>query len=316
MKRAISVLVLLALVAMLAVPGFCETTAVRVGALTGPTAMGMAQLLGAPEYTPTIVGAADELMPRILQGEVDIAAVPANLAATLYQKTQGGVTVLAVNVLGVLYVGELGGETVQTVADLKGKTLLATGKGATPEYFLRYILTQNGLDPDKDVAIQWKSEPSEVVALLNAKGEGLAMLPQPYVTAAANQLGENFRIALSVSEEWEKLESDSRCTTAVVMARTAFVQEHPEQVQAFLEALSQSVQWVNAQPQEAAELCEQLGIIKAGVAKKAIPGCNLVCITGDEMKQALSGCLEVIYDQNPKAVGGKLPGNDLYYGAE
>lgn len=316
MKRAISALVLLALVAMLAVPGFCETTAVRVGALTGPTAMGMAQLLDEPEYTPTIVGTADELMPRILQGEVDIATVPANLAATLYQKTQGGVTVLAVNVLGVLYVGELGGETVQTVADLKGKTLLATGKGATPEYFLRYILTQNGLDPDKDVAIQWKSEPSEVVALLNAKGEGLAMLPQPYVTAAANQLGENFRIALSVSEEWEKLESDSRCTTAVVMARTAFVQEHPEQVQAFLEALSQSVQWVNEQPQEAAELCEQLGIIKAGVAKKAIPGCNLVCITGDEMKQALSGCLEVIYDQNPKAVGGNLPGDDFYYGAE
>lgn len=316
MKRAISALVLLALVAMLAVPGFCETTAVRVGALTGPTAMGMAQLLDEPEYTPTIVGTADELMPRILQGEVDIAAVPANLAATLYQKTQGGVTVLAVNVLGVLYVGELGGDTVQSVADLKGKTLLATGKGATPEYFLRYILTQNGLDPDKDVAIQWKSEPSEVVALLNAKGEGLAMLPQPYVTAAANQLGENFRIALSVSEEWEKLESDSRCTTAVVMARTAFVQEHPEQVQAFLEALSQSVQWVNEQPQEAAELCEQLGIIKAGVARKAIPGCNLVCITGDEMKQALSGCLEVIYDQNPKAVGGKLPGNDFYYGAE
>lgn len=316
MKRAISALVLLALVAILAVPGFCETTAVRVGALTGPTAMGMAQLLDEPEYTPTIVGTADELMPRILQGEVDIAAVPANLAATLYQKTQGGVTVLAVNVLGVLYIGELGGETVQTVADLKGKTLLATGKGATPEYFLRYILTQNGLDPDKDVAIQWKSEPSEVVALLNAKGEGLAMLPQPYVTAAANQLGENFRIALSVSEEWEKLESDSRCTTAVVMARTAFVQEHPEQVQAFLEALSQSVQWVNEQPQEAAELCEQLGIIKAGVARKAIPGCNLVCITGDEMKQALSGCLEVIYDQNPKAVGGKLPGNDFYYGAE
>ena len=316
MKKAISALVLLALVAMLAVPGFCETTAVRGGALTGPTAMGMAQLLNQPEYTPTIVGAADELMPRILQGEVDIAAVPANLAATLYQKTQGGVTVLAVNVLGVLYVGELGGETVQTVADLKGKTLLATGKGATPEYFLRYILTQNGLDPDKDVAIQWKSEPSEVVALLNAKGSGIAMLPQPYVTAAGNQLGEDFRIALSVSEEWEKLESDSLCTTAVVLAQTAFVQAHPEQVEAFLQQLSDSVQWVNDQPQEAAALCEQLGIIKAGIAQKAIPGCNLVCITGNEMKQALSGCLEVIYDQNPKAVGGSLPGDDFYYGAE
>lgn len=316
MKRAISAFVLFALLAVLAVPGFCEGTQTRVGALTGPTAMGMAQLLEQPEYTPTVVGAADELMPRILQGEVDIAAVPANLAATLYNKTQGGVTVLAVNVLGVLYIGELGGDTVQSVADLKGKTLLATGKGSTPEYFLRYILTQNGLNPDEDVTVEWKSEPSEVVALLKAKEAGIAMLPQPYVTAAGNQLGEDFRIALSLSQEWEKLDNGTLCTTAVVLAQTAFVQEHPEQVQAFLEQLSQSVQWVNENPAEAAEKCEQLGIIKAGVAKKAIPNCNLVCITGDDMKAALSGCLEVIYQQNPKAVGGAMPGSDFYYGAE
>lgn len=316
MKRAISAIILFALLAVLAVPGFCDAAQVQVGALTGPTAMGMVQLLEQPEYAPTIVGAADELMPRILHGEVDIAAVPANLAATLYNRAQGGVTVLAVNVLGVLYIGELGGETVQSVADLKGKTLLATGKGSTPEYFLRYILTQNGLDPDEDVTIEWKSEPSEVVALLNAKGEGLAMLPQPYVTAAATQLGEDFRIALSLSEEWEKLDNGTLCTTAVVIAQTAFVQEHPEQVQAFLERLSQSVQWVNENPDKAAEVCEELGIIKAGVAKKAIPNCNLVCITGDEMKAALSGCLNVIYEQNPKAVGGSLPGGDFYYGAE
>lgn len=316
MKRAICALVLFALLAVMAIPGYCEADAVRVGALTGPTAMGMAQLLEQPDYTPTIVGAADELMPKILQGEVDIAAVPANLAATLYNKTQGGVTVLAVNVLGVLYIGELGGETVQSVSDLKGKTLLATGKGSTPEYFLRYVLTQNGLNPDKDVTVEWKSEPSEVVALLNAKGEGIAMLPQPYVTAAAGQLGEGFRIALSLSQEWEKLENGTLCTTAVVLAQTEFVQQHPEETAQFLDVLAQSVQWVNENPEAAAEGCEALGIIKAGVAKKAIPGCNLVCITGSEMKAALSGCLGVIFEQNPKAVGGAMPGDDFYYGAE
>ena len=182
---------------------------VRLGAMTGPTGIGMVKLFQTADenpdsgYTYTIKGAADELTPMILQGELDIVSVPANLASVLYNKTEGGVQALAVNVLGVLYVAEFNGETVQSVADLKGKTLYATGKGSTPEYFLRYVLTQNGLDPDKDLTIEWKSEPSEVVATLNDQGTGIAMLPQPYVTAAAAQLGDGFRVALSVSDEWE-----------------------------------------------------------------------------------------------------------------
>lgn len=164
---------------------------VRLGAMTGPTGIGMVKLFRTADenpdsgYTYTIKGAADELTPMILQGELDIVSVPANLASVLYNKTEGGVQALAVNVLGVLYVAEFNGETVQSVTDLKGKTLYATGKGSTPEYFLRYVLTQNGLDPDKDLTIEWKSEPSEVVATLNDQGTGIAMLPQPYVTAAA-----------------------------------------------------------------------------------------------------------------------------------
>lgn len=314
MKRLICIL--LALSVFAALPVCAQGEAVRVGALTGPTAMGMVGLLEEEAYEPVILGTADELVPRILQGQVDIASVPANLASTLYNKTGGDAVVLAVNVLGVLYIGEYNTEQVHTLADLKGRTIYATGKGSTPEYFLRYVLSQNGLDPDRDVTIEWKSEPSEVVALLNEAQAGLAMLPQPYVTAASAQLGEGFRVALSISEAWEALDNGSLCTTAVVMARREFVEQNPEAVEAFLEELEKSVAWVNENPEQAAQLCQDYGIIKVGVAQKAIPDCNLVCLTGEGMKQALSGCLEVIFGENPKAVGGKLPGSDFYYGAQ
>ena len=314
MKKSIPVLCLLLILTVLPLRAQAEN--VRVGALTGPTAMGMAQLLGSDGCTPMIFGAADELTPLILKGEVDIAAVPANLAAVLYNRTEGEIAVLAVNVLGVLYLCEYNSRELTGLADLKGKTIYATGKGSTPEYFLRHILVQNGLDPDTDVTIEWKSEPGEVVALLNANQSGIAMLPQPYVTAAAGQLGEGFRAVLSVSGEWEKAQDGTRCTTAVVIARREFIRQNPEAVENFLDELAQSVAWVNENPEAAGTLCQELGIAKAAVAQKAIPACNLVCITGDEMKQALSGCLAVIEAQNPKAVGGSLPGDDFYYGAQ
>ena len=319
MKKLISALLLLCMLTVLiALPVCAEGEAIQVGALTGPTAMGMVKLLedGKDTYEPTILGAADELVPLILQGKVDIASVPANLAATLYNKTEGGITALAVNVLGVLYIGEFNTENLHSLADLKGQTIYATGKGSTPEYFLRYVLSQNGIDPDKDVTVEWKSEPSEVVALLNAEQKGIAMLPQPYVTAAASQLGEGFRVALSLSDEWANLDNGTLCTTAVVMARSEFVEQNPEAVEAFLAEFEASVQWVNENVADAAQLCGDYGIIKAPVAQKAIPQCNIVCITGEAMKQALSGCLGVIFAENPKAVGGQLPGDDFYYGAE
>lgn len=316
MKKLISVLLLLCFFA--ALPVCAQGEAIQVGALTGPTAMGMVRLLedGKDTYEPTILGAADELVPLILQGQVDIASIPANLAATLYNKTQGGITVLAVNVLGVLYIGEYNTENLQSLADLKGQTIYATGKGSTPEYFLRYVLSQNGIDPDKDVTVEWKSEPSEVVALLNAEQKGIAMLPQPYVTAAAAQLGEGFRVALSLSDEWAALDNGTLCTTAVVMAQKEFAEQNPEAVEQFLTELEASVAWVNENVEDAAQLCGDYGIIKAPVAQKAIPQCNLVCITGADMQQALSGCLNVIFEENPKAVGGALPESDFYYGGE
>lgn len=297
-----------------------KAASVRLGAMTGPTGIGMVKLFDDADqnavspYSYTIKGAADELTPLLLQGELDIVSVPSNLASVLYNKTEGGVKALAVNVLGVLYLAEYGTDEISSVADLKGKTIYATGKGSTPEYFLRYVLTQNGLDPDKDVTLDFKSEPSEVVAVLNAEGSGVAMLPQPYVIAAAGQLGEGFQVKLSLSEEWEKVGSGSLCTTACILVRTQFAEENPEAVEQFLADFAASASWVNENPEEAGELCGKYDIVKAAVAKKAIPQCNIVCITGAEMKAALSGCLNVLFEQNPKAVGGNLPGDNFYYG--
>ena len=132
-----------------------DETLVHVLALKGPTSMGMVKMMSdndskeSPADTFELAAAPDEVSAKLVQGEVDIAAVPANLASVLYNKTNGGVQVLAVNTLGVLYIVE-DGDTVHSIADLKGRTIYAGGKGATPEYALNYILEKNGLVPGND----------------------------------------------------------------------------------------------------------------------------------------------------------------------
>ena len=300
-----------------------EETAVNVMALKGPTAMGMVQLMDNAEaglvngnsYTFTIAASADEVTPKLVQGEADIAAVPANLASVLYNNTEGQVQVLAINTLGVLYIVE-NGDSVQTVSDLAGKTIYASGKGSTPEYALNYILSENGIDPEADVTIEWKSEHSECVAALASDEDGIAMLPQPFVTTAQTQ-NENLRIAMDLTEEWDALQADaetpSALLTGVVVVRTAFAEEHPEAVNAFLDSYRESVDYVNANVTDAAALIEKYDIVTAAVAEKALPYCNITFIEGSEMQEKLSGYLNVLYEQNPTSVGGALPADDFYY---
>ncbi|MBE5063563.1 PhnD/SsuA/transferrin family substrate-binding protein [Lachnospiraceae bacterium DSM 108991] len=303
-----------------------EPVEVNVTALKGPTAMGMVSLMDdvdngkvdSENYKFTIAASIDEVTPAISQGETDIAAVPANVASVLYNKLEGGVQVLAVNTLGVLYIVE-NGDTVQSAADLKGKTIYASGKGATPEYALNYILQQNGLDPAADVTIEWKSEHSECVAALAQDPSGIAMLPQPFVTTAQMK-NPDLRVALDLTEEWDKVQEDAQepgaLLTGVVVVRTEFAKENPEAVSDFLERYKASVDFVNENVDEAAQLVGQYDIVTAEVAQTAIPECNIVCITGDEMQEKLSGYLSVLNDQNPEAVGGKLPDDDFYYTGE
>jgi NitT/TauT family transport system substrate-binding protein len=292
---------------------------VRLGGLTGPTTMGMVKLLADSEQNLTanrydfkLAGTADELTPLLVKGELDAAAVPINLGAVLFNKTQGGVELVAINTLGVLYIVENGGQTVTDWASLKGKTIYATGKGSTPEYVLRYLLSQNGLDADKDVKLEWKTEPSEVVAQMSQMTDAVAMLPQPYVTAAKAKLS-GLRVALDLTQAWDALKNGSRLLTAGLVVRTQFAQEHPEAVAALLQDYQASADYVNANVAEAAKLVEKYGIVKAAVAEKAIPACNIVCISGSEMKSAAQGYLQILFDQNPKAVGGTLPGDGFYY---
>ena len=321
MKKLTSLLLSAALlVGMLACGASAKTnTAVRVAGLKGPTTMGLVNLLAmekngtaSQNYDLQLYGAADEVVPKLIKGEVDIAAIPANLAATLYQKTNGGIQVMAVNTLGVLYVVEKG-DTVHSFADLKGRTILSTGKGTTPEYVLRYLLRKNGIDPDKDVKIEYYSEASEVTAQMAAtKKDAIAVLPQPYVTAAQMK-DSSLRVVLDLTREWNKV-CDTQLITGVTVVRTAYAEEHPEEVINFLKDYQKSVDAANDDIDGTAALCEEVGVVaKAAIAKKALPKCNIVYRIGDEMKADVNAYLQVLYDASPAAVGGKLPDANFYY---
>lgn len=291
---------------------------VRLGALRGPTAMGMVRLMQDAEtgetagrYEFQISGAADELVPLLAKGELDAAALPANLAAALASKA--GLQAAAINTLGVLYVVTTRSD-IDSFEDLRGKTLLSTGKGTTPEYVLDYLLAQNGIGPE-EVTVEYKSEAAEALAALS-EGEGdAAVLPQPYVAAALDKLPK-LHVALDLTAEWEKVSPDSTLVTGVLAVRREFAQQYPEALRQLLAEYEQSVGWVAQNPAEAARLIENYGITpSAAIAEQALPACNIVWLSGEEMKQKLGGYLAVLYEQDPASVGGALPGDDFYYGA-
>ena len=297
-----------------------ERTTFRIASLKGPTTMGLVKLMSEQDagearhdYQVTMYGAADEISPQMIKGDIDVALVPCNLASVLYNKTEGAVEVAAVNTLGVLYIVTTG-DDIASVADLAGKTIYATGKGTTPEYSLNYILRQNGLEPGVDVTVEYMSEATEVVsAMAAASGETVAMLPQPYVTTAQMQM-ENLNVALDLTEEWNKVSPDSALVTGVALVRREFAEAHEQAVVEFLTAQAASVATVNDDPAAAAPLVVEAGIIESeAVAEAAIPNCHLVCLTGEEMKDALSGYLEVLHAASPEAVGGTMPEDNFYF---
>ncbi len=317
--------------------------AVRIGALQGPTGMGLVGLmdaagaLTAPQdaadspvgsdpagigelentYAFTLAGSADELAPQLIQGELDMLCVPANLAATLYQKTEGALAVLCVNTLGVLDIVETG-DTVHAITDLAGRTIYSAGRGSTPQYALEYLLCANGVDPATDVSIQWASEHAECLAALEADPSIVCMLPQPFATSALTKV-EGARIALDLTDVWNEtaaaVDTASQLITGVAVARRTFIDEHPAAVEELLDAYGQSVAFVNRDPATAAQLIEAAGIIAAPVAEKAIPYCNIVCMTGAEMRNALEGYLETLFEADAASAGGSMPADNFYYEA-
>ena len=295
---------------------------VNLYVLSGPTGIGAMNLWAAADagetqntYHITMPGANDEVVAAISNGDADIAAVATNLAATLYNKTSGGVTVLAVNTLGVLSL--LGnGQEIASIADLAGKTIYAPGQGANPEYILRYVLTGNSLDPDKDVTIQFVGEGSELLTVWQTDPEAIIMAPQPVATSILMQ-NENAVTLFNMTDEWDKVSGgDSTLMMGCVIVRNEFLQENPGAVALFLQEYAASIEKAQSDVEGTAALCEQYGLIpKAALAKAAIPSCGLTFVTGAEMKSALSGYLQVMFDADPKSVGGAMPGDDFYYGA-
>ena len=331
MKKMISAVLALALVWTLAACGGSKQPApadntpvdMNVYVLSGPTGIGAVNLRAKAEageklsnnYHVTMTGANDEVVAAVSKGEADIACVATNLASVLYNKTEGGVKVLAVNTLGVLSILTNGTE-LSAVSDLKGKTVYSPGQGANPEYILRYVLQGNGLDPDTDLTIRFVGEGSELLTVWESEPDAVIMAPQPVATALLAQ-NENAVKAFDMTEEWDKIAGDeSKLMMGCVIVRSAFLEEHPQAVEGFLTDYAASIEAAQTDLEGTAALCEQYGIIaKAPLAQKAIPQCGLTYVAGAEMKEQLTGYLTVMFDANPKSVGGQLPGDDFFYGA-
>ncbi|MDE5950151.1 MAG: ABC transporter substrate-binding protein, partial [Acetatifactor sp.] len=279
-----------------------EPTTVRIGGLKGPTSMGLVFLQEQAEngqakqaYEFTMAAAADELLPLMIKGELDIALIPANVASVLYGKTEGGISVLNINTLGVLYMVS-GDDSIDSMESLRGRTIYLTGKGTTPDYVLQYLLTTNGIDVS-ECTLEYRSEATEVAALLAEQPQAIGLLPQPFVTVACAQ-NDQLKVVLDMNEQWNLVQGEggSSMVTGVTVVRNDFLQEHPEAVAAFMTEHAASVQAIQEDPDKGAELVVAAGIIaKEPIARKAIPQCNITCIDGENMRQALSGYLPVCY---------------------
>lgn len=305
----------LAFVMGLTVIGGCakqsDDVTVRVGSLKGPTTIGIANMMSdaAEGYEFEMATAPDEIASKIGAGQLDIALVPANLAASLYNKTNGGVKVIDINTLGVLYC-VTGNADITDIMDLQGQTVITTGQGATPEFAVNYLLEQYGVN---DVELDFRADGQEVIAALSQDPSQIAILPQPAATAACAQI-EGVASAFSLNDSWESLNNGSMFITGVTIVRTEFLDEHKEAVTKFLVDHHNSVVMIDTDLATTADRVVELGIIaKAPLAQKAIPLCNIVSITGADIQPALSGYLQTLFDQNPKSIGGAMPGDDFYY---
>lgn len=302
-----------------------SSTNVRVASLKGPTTIGLVHFMDKAaskdsdlvnSYSFTLSTAADEVLPSLIKGDVDIALIPANAASVVYNKTKGGITCLDVNTLGVLSV-ITGDASISSLKDLAGKTVYLTGKGTTPEYVMNYLLGAAGIADS--VTLEFKSEATEVVSVLASDPTAVGVLPQPFATAALVK-NQALSAPIDLTDAWnevsEQTGNDSQLVTGVTVVRNEFLDKHPEAVEEFLKGQSASVKYVNEHPDKAAKLVVEQGILESkAVAQKAIPACHLVCLTGKELKQALTGYLEVLHQADASSVGGSLPADDFYYQA-
>ncbi len=293
-----------------------KPTVLRVAGLKGATTIGLLNFIKDVESGNTDLNveftmytAGSDIMAAFASGDLDIGLVPSNVAAVMNSKVEGGVSVIDINTLGVLSCVSAD-ESVTSMKDLSGRTVYMTGQGATPEYTVRYLLDQSGIT---DCDIQFKSEPTEIVSIFAEDRDAVAILPQPFTTAALSQ-NESLKISFLLDDEWGKYNSDSRIVTGVTVASNSFIAEHKDMVDAFIKLHKESADKAVSDVDTTAALAVEKGIIaKEPLAKKAIPNCSIVCISGAGIKDMLPGYYKVLFDQDPKSLGGSLPGDSFYY---
>ena len=314
MKKFLSVLLAMAMLLSLTL-ALAEDT-INVGTIKGPTGMAMAGIMENNDgtYAFTVAAAPEELTAKIIKGEVDIAAVPANLASVLYNKTEGEVKLLSIISRSMLYLLEKG-ETIQSPADLEGKTIVMAGQGSTPEYVLNYVLKQNNIN----ATVEFKSEHAEVISLAASDMADVVVIPEPNVTALM-QKAPDFRVALNLGTCFDEAAAaagyeNARLSMSAGVVRNDLLENNPEAVKTFLTDLESSILWATGEETmpACADAIAKHGIIPAApVALKALPNCNLTFVQGAEMEAQLTPMLQVLFDENPASVGGKLPGEDFW----
>lgn len=296
-----------------------EEFTVRVAAIRGPTALGLLHLMDAHEQGNTrnnyyfeLVGSPEQIPPMLVQGNIDIAAIPGNLASILHNHPDIDIQALAIVTLGVLHVVDTTGQ-IHSVADLVGRTIFVPGQGATPEFALNYVLEKNGLIPNVDVYIEFRSEPTEIAALLETGGAEIALLPEPFVSTVLARI-DGLRLALDLTEEWDRVQPDYGLIMSVVVGRRSFLEENPEAVAALLQEYAASIEFMTTNIPEAAQLAAQFEIIpNAAIAEMALPRTHITFLNGETMKQNLMGFYNVLYSQAPQSIGGRLPDENFFF---
>ena len=317
-------LLLIILLAVLAACGGTEAEEPNDVSLTiatprGPAALGMLYLMEQSQNDATIgnyafyvVGSPDEIPPMLVRGDIDIAAVPPNMASILYNNPNLDLQVLAVPTMGVLHIVDTTG-TISSVEDLRGRTIYSSGGGGTPEFILNHVLLGNGLTPGVDVDIVFRPEHTEIAALLESGMAEIAMLPEPFATTTVNRV-DGLEYALDLTSEWDRVSPDAGLVMTAVIARREVIENHPEVIRIFMQEYAESIRFTQQNVDEAAELAVAHDIIPAApVARAAIPRSNIVFITGEQMQRYLEAVLRVFYNQLPASVGGQMPSADFYF---
>ena len=322
-KRIISLFMLLVLMFSLTACGDSKAEVgrdINIASLKGPTSMGLAKLYDDQDnektknnYNYKIVNTPDEIVAGLSKGDFDVAAIPANLAAVLYNKSEGNLLQVSnINTLGVLYLASAD-DSIKDIKDLKGKTIILSGKGATPEYAIRYLLEKNGLDPNRDVVLSYKSEHTEVLQELINDNKAVAILPEPFLTIASKKA--NITNTISLNDMWQEINPGENLITGVLVVRKDFLKDKNNKMafDTFLDEYKNSVNFTNDNIEEAAKLIGKYDIVKEEVALEAIPNCNIVYIDSDEMKDQLESYLTTLYVEDPNSIGGAMPDDEFYY---